>query len=87
MAHPDRRIDLVIVVSGVPLSEEVKQTEKLHHVVKTVLDRSGDSGRKPNEFELRTESGALLELELTVEEAGLVDGQTLFLSPHAGAGG
>jgi hypothetical protein len=82
-----KKLDLVVVVSGVPRPASVAEGEKLHKLVKEVLAESGDAGRAPDEFELRTENGATLALHLTIHEAGLVNGQTLFLNPRAGAGG
>jgi len=82
-----KSIDVVVVVSGVPRPATVTENEKLHKLVKEVLRASGDSGREIGEFELRTEGGALLALDLTVHEAGISEGQTLFLNPRAGAGG
>lgn len=82
-----KSLDVVVVVSGVPRPATVTESEKLHKLVKEVLRESGDSGRQINEFELRTEGGALLALDLTVREAGIHSGQTLFLNPVAGAGG
>jgi hypothetical protein len=82
-----KNIDVVVVVSGVPRPGTVTESEKLHKLVKEVLVESGDAGRAPDEFELRTESGVQLDLHSTAHQAGLVDGQTLFLNPRAGAGG
>lgn len=51
------------------------------------LRESGNHGQPPEDWELRNEAGQLLALSMPPDEAGLVDGQTLFLSPKAGAGG
>lgn len=82
-----KKIDVVVVVSGVPRAATVNEHEPLHVLVKDVLRESGDAGRSPDDFELRTEAGALLDLAATVQAIGLTEGQTLFLNPRAGAGG
>ena len=87
MAKPDNHIDLVIVVSGAPEPVRINQNQRLEHAVKEALRESGNHGQPPEDWELRNEGGQLLALSLRADEAGLFDGQTLFLSPKAGAGG
>jgi hypothetical protein len=80
-------IEITIVVSGQPERLKAHPHEELEHLVKEALKRSGNEGQPPSEWELRTEDGRLLDQEQTVAHAGIVNGQTLFLSPKAGAGG
>lgn len=87
MAKPDNHLDLVIVVSGAPESVRIKDDERLEHAVREALRESGNHGQRPEDWELRNEAGQLLALSLRAHEAGLFEGQTLFLSPKAGAGG
>lgn len=84
---PSHAIEIVLVVSGVPRPTTVQPSENLHAVVEKVLQESGDTGRSPNDFELRTEAGVELSLHQSVASAGIVAGQVLFLNPRAGAGG
>lgn len=87
MNRPDNHLDVVVVVSGVPRSGRINIHEPLEHLIREVLRESGDEGRNAAEFELRTEDGRLLESATRAKDSGLVDGQTLFLNPRAGAGG
>ena len=87
MANTDNHLDLVVVVSGVPRAVRANAHEPLRNVVRDVLRDSGDAGRKTEDFELRTEDGRLLDLATNARDAGLKDGNTLFLNPRAGAGG
>lgn len=87
MPKTDNHLDLVVVVSGVPRAVHANAHEPLRHVVRDVLRDSGDVGRTPDDFELRTEDGRLLDLATKGLDAGLKDGDTLFLNPRAGAGG
>lgn len=87
MAKPDNHLDLVIVVSGAPEAVQINRNEPLEHAVREALRESGNQGQRPEDWELRTEAGQLLPLTLRGGDAGLIDGQTLFLSPKAGAGG
>ena len=85
--HHDHHVDLVIVVSGQPQRLDVKPGQKLHHVVKEALELTGNAGQAPSKWALRREDGTLLDQQLPVRDAGLVDGTMLYLNPHAGAGG
>lgn len=87
MPKTDNHLDLVVVVSGVPRAVQANAHEPLRNVVRDVLRDSGNAGRNIEEFELRTEDGRLLEVATNALEAGLKDGDTLFLNPRAGAGG
>lgn len=87
MAKPDNHVDLVIVVSGAPESVRINRNEPLEHAVREALRESGNPGQRPEDWELRNEAGQLLVLTLRPGDAGIVDRQTLFLSPKAGAGG
>jgi hypothetical protein len=86
-SHDEQHVNVVVVVSGVPRAERVPLGAPLSQLVKKVLNDSGDQGRPVGDFELRTEDGRELDLSMSGREAGLFDGQTLFLNPRAGAGG
>jgi len=85
--HNGGRVNLVVVISGVPRAEQVALGAPLSHLVQQVLKESGDHGRREEDFELRTEDGRQLNLERSGREEGIHEGQTLFLNPRAGAGG
>lgn len=87
MANDKNFIHMVIVVSGAPQHVRINIHETLEHAAREALRESGNPGQPPEEWELRTESGQLLSLVLTPGQAGVREGQTLFLSPKAGAGG
>jgi hypothetical protein len=80
-------IELIVVVSGQSERLRVNLHQTLEHLVHEALQKSGNQGQAPSEWELRTEDGRLLDQALTAATAGLHDGTTLFLSPKAGAGG
>jgi hypothetical protein len=81
------QLHLVIVVSGAPQALSINPHETLEHAVREALRESGNQGRSPAEFELRNQDGALLDQAQRPSDVGVHDGQTLFLNPHAGAGG
>ena len=82
-----QNIDVTVVVSGQPERLKVNVHQTVEHLVHEALQKSGNQGQAPSEWELRTEAGNLLDQAATVAAAGIHDGVTLFLSPKAGAGG
>ncbi len=80
-------IEVVIVVSGQPTSVKVNLHQKVEQLVHEALNKSGNEGQPPFQWELRKADGALIDQSTRVEEAGISDGATLYLSPMAGAGG
>ncbi|HLY23383.1 MAG TPA: DUF2604 domain-containing protein [bacterium] len=83
----EQNIDITVVVSGQAERLKINVHQTLEQLVRDALQRSGNQGQPPSDWELRTENGTLLNQSLTVAAAGLKDGMTLFLSPKAGAGG
>jgi uncharacterized protein YjaZ len=83
----EQNIEVTVVVSGQPQRLKVNVHQTIEHLVHEALQRSGNQGQAPSEWELRTEDGRLLEQSGTVGAAAIHDGMTLFLSPKAGAGG
>ena len=84
---PNKKINVTVVVSGQPHAVTVNQNQKLEHLIKEALKASGNQGQALSEWELRTEDGRLLDQDARVDEASITEGMTLFLNPHAGAGG
>jgi hypothetical protein len=82
----DQNIEVTVVVSGQPERLKVNVHQTLEHLVHEALQTTGNQGQSPAEWELRTEAGALLDQSQKVN-AVLRDGETVFLSPKAGAGG
>lgn len=85
--HQLENIDVTVVVSGQPERLKVNVHQTLDHIVHEALQRSRNQGQASSDWELRTEDGRLLDQSVTVAVASIHDGQTLFLSPRAGAGG
>src|ERR687891_213157 len=67
----------VTVVSGQPQPLKVNVHQTVEHLVHEALQKSGNQGQAPSEWELRTEDGRLLEQSGTVAAAAIHDGMTL----------
>ncbi|HEY3292824.1 MAG TPA: DUF2604 domain-containing protein [Candidatus Nanopelagicaceae bacterium] len=87
MAHPNPNIEVTVVVSGQPTTVKVNIHEKVENLVREALHQTGNQGQPPGNWELRTADGIMIDQNLSIENAGIVEGMKLFLSPHAGAGG
>ena len=81
------QLELTVVVSGQATALKVNSNQSVEHLVKEALKESGNKGQPPSEWELRTSDGTLIDHELSIGDAGITVGSTLFLSPRAGAGG
>lgn len=78
---------LVFIINGVDLSIDVNMDAPLIEAVQRVLEESNNTGRPPEEWEVRDVGGVLLEINRTPKELGLQEGARLFLSLRVGAGG
>ena len=83
----DKKIDLVVVVSGEPIDVDVNPNQKAEQIIREALRLSGNQGRPLEEWELKREDGSLIDPSARVSDLDLVDGTRLFLSPKASAGG
>lgn len=79
-------MEITVVVSGQSVTATARKSENVAALCLRVLEQSGNVGQPASEWELRTVEGRLLEQTITVGNAGIVAGNTLYLSPHAGMG-
>lgn len=80
-------IELVIVINGQPFPVDANLHAPLRTVVVKALAESKNTGQPPENWELRDEAGALLDLAKKVADFHFVAGAKLFLSLKAGVGG
>jgi len=84
---PDKKFDLTVVVSGQAVQVTINHKKLVQDLVEKALKESGNHGQAPDQWELRSESGELIDQSIQVDQAGIHDGITLFLNPKTGAGG
>jgi hypothetical protein len=82
-----QKFTLVFIINGQDFPIHVDPKLPLSVAVQRVLQESGNTGRPPEEWEVRDASGVLLETHRTPHELGLRDGARLFVSLRVGAGG
>ena len=78
---------LTVVVTSDPVRLEVDRSSVVRAVVAEALAKANAVGRERGDWQLKTSAGVVLDQSLTLEEAGIECGSTLFLSLKAGAAG
>ena len=87
MAKKDQKVSLIFIINGQDYSIEANVHAPLIEAVHRALAESDNTGRPPDEWEVRDVSGVLLENNRTPKDLGLNEGARLFLSLRVGAGG
>lgn len=83
----DKKITLVVIVSGNPTEVEANPKQKLQVVAQKALENTGNTSRPLKDWTLKTRDGVVLDMSNTVESYDLKDGDQLFLTLDAGVGG
>ncbi len=87
MAERENKIGLIFIINGQDFPIEANIHAPLMEAIQRALATSGNTGRPPDEWEVRDTSGVLLEKNRTPKDLGLHNGARLFLSLRVGAGG
>lgn len=85
-AGKPEKISLIIVVNGTPATIEIQSKAPLKAAAEKALEETHNAGRPLSDWEMKFNEKTL-DLNAKVEDLGLEDGQTLFLSLKAGVGG
>jgi Protein of Unknown function (DUF2604) len=83
----DKGYALVFIINGQDFPLHADPRSPLAIAVQRVLSESGNTGRPPEEWEVRDAGGVLLETNRTPDELKLRNGARLFVSLKVGAGG
>ncbi|WPU94756.1 DUF2604 domain-containing protein [Mucilaginibacter sabulilitoris] len=83
----DKKISITVIVSGTATTIEANPKQKMQVIAQKALEQTGNTGRPLSDWTLKTRDGAILDLNKTVEDYGLVDGAQLVMSLAAGVGG
>jgi len=86
MTPTTEQMHLTVVVSGQGTPATVDRHWRVERLIQESLAKTNNVGQPSSQWELRTMDGRLLEWGVRVDDAGIVDGMTLFLSPRAGVG-
>jgi hypothetical protein len=80
------QIEVTVVVSGQGVPVKANTHQPVQELVRHALNESGNQGQDPNEWVLKAGAGPIDQSQ-TVGEAGIANGQTLYLSPKVSEGG
>jgi hypothetical protein len=86
LPHKDT-FNLIFIVNGEDVDVECMPDEPLYRPVDRALKQSNNTGRPGKDWEVRAETGALLNSIGTAAELGLSNNERLFLTLPVGAGG
>jgi len=82
-----KTIHIEVVGSGTSCGFKITPQLTIGELAERCLNKSGNAGQPIAEWEMRNADGHLLEHGVTLKDAGVVSGQTLYMSPRAGIGG
>jgi Protein of Unknown function (DUF2604) len=85
--HPDNKINVIVVVSGVDQPVEVNPHQTVGHLAEEALKDSGNAGQPLENWEMKTAEGVIIPFESHIAEAGIGEGSKVYLTPKAGSGG
>jgi hypothetical protein len=85
--HPDNKLNVVVVVSGVDQPVEVNPHQTVGHLAEKALKASGNAGQPLENWEMKTAEGMLIPFETHIADAGIGEGSKVYLTPKAGSGG
>ncbi len=87
MSTSTNNFSLVFVINGEDQWVKTNIHTPLHAARAKALAESSNTGRPPEEWEIRSESGAFVDPAKTPEDLHLKENTRLFLSLKVGAGG
>jgi hypothetical protein len=87
MSNSPNKITLHVVVNGQPIEVEGNLNAPLLTVIQHALQKSGNSGQPPENWELRDGAGNILDGSRKLSEFNLTSGASVFLNLKAGVGG
>lgn len=87
MGEGEHKVTLIFVINGENFPITTNINAPLSAGVERALSESHNRSRPITEWEVRSSSGALLDMSQTVKELGLGNGARLSLSLRVGAGG
>jgi len=86
-AHPDNKINVIVVVSGVDQPMTANPHQTVGHLAEEALKASGNEGQPLENWEMKTAAGVLIPFHAHLHDAGIGEGSKVYLTPKAGSGG
>jgi len=86
MSPNEKKIEIIFVIQGKEFLVEVNINQKIKAAVHKALQQAGHPGSIEG-WELRTESGELIDINSSFKDQNIISSTKLFLSRGAGRGG
>lgn len=83
----DQAIELDFIVNGECVHVTTESHSVLSETVAEALEKSGNVGQSLANWELRDESGTVVDMQSKIEQADIQAGTKCFLNLKAGVGG
>jgi hypothetical protein len=83
----DHKLTIIFVVNGQDVPTEMPVKAPLKAARDKALEKSQNTGRPFDEWEIRTEAGIVLSPDEKIETFNFKDGVRLYLTLRVGAGG
>jgi hypothetical protein len=84
---PSKHLDIEIIVNGQPTVVSANADSPLRTVIPKALEATGNTGQPPENWELRSADGVLLDITKKIESFNFPVGVRLLLNLKAGVGG
>lgn len=85
--HGKNQVTLTVIVGGTTTQVTANVNAPLHTIIPEALAKSGNLGQNPDEWELKDKDGNVYDSNKKIEDLGLGEGSTIYLSRKAGGGG
>jgi hypothetical protein len=81
------KLTLIFIIGGIEVSVEANLNSPLQAARNKALEQAKETGREPDQWEIKDASGKVLDPKMKVKDLGLEDGVKLFLGPKVSGGG
>lgn len=86
MNKEEKKFDVIFVIQGKEFSININVNQKIKATVHKALQQAGVAGSTEG-WELRTESGDIIDINASYKDQNITEPTKLFLSKGAGRGG
>ncbi len=83
----ERKLNIIFIIGGEEVTVPANPNAPLQAARNKALEMAEETGREPDEWEIKDDSGNVLDPTVKVKNLGLKDGAKLFLGPKVSGGG
>lgn len=83
----EKKLTIIFIIGGEEVSVEANPNAPLQAARNKALEIAKETGREPDQWEIKDANGKVLDPAAKVKDLGLKDGVKLFLGPKVSGGG